>query len=84
MSTEGSAKVPIDWRIKGEVNLQQQADWYSTMFETAGKRDFVNGFCFWSWAWKQYSLKAALKDGGYDIYGKPAEEVVRKFFQSRG
>lgn len=84
MSTEGSAKVPNDWRIKGAINLQQQADWYSTMFETAGNRDFVNGFCFWSWAWKQYSLKAALKDGGYDIYGKPAEEVVRKFYRSRG
>lgn len=82
MSVEGSANVPNDWRIKGEVNLGQQADWYSTLFETAGKRDFVQGFCFWSWAWKQYSLKAALKDGGYDIYGKPAEEVVRKFYQS--
>lgn len=84
MSTEGSAKVPNDWRIEGAINLQQQADWYSTTFETAGKRDFVQGFCFWSWAWKQYSLKAALKDGGYDIYGKPAEEVVRKFYQSKG
>ncbi|MDE7283589.1 MAG: 1,4-beta-xylanase [Lachnospiraceae bacterium] len=84
MSTEGSAKVPNDWRIEGAINLQQQADWYSTTFETAGKRDFVQGFCFWSWAWKQYSLKAALKDGGYDIYGKPAEEVVRKFGESKG
>ncbi|MDE5865827.1 MAG: 1,4-beta-xylanase [Lachnospiraceae bacterium] len=83
MSTEGSAKVPNDWRIEGAINLQQQADWYSTTFETAGKRDFVSGFCFWSWAWKQYSLKAALKDGGYDIYGKPAEEVVRRFYQSK-
>lgn len=83
MSTEGSAKVPNDWRIRGALSLQQQADWYSTMFETAGKRDFVSGFCFWSWAWKQYSLKAALKDGGYDIYGKPAEEVVRKFYRSK-
>ncbi len=83
MSTEGSAKVPNDWRIEGAINLQQQADWYSTAFETAGKRDFVRGFCFWSWAWKQYSLKAALKDGGYDIYGKPAEEVVRKFYRSK-
>lgn len=83
MSIEGSANVPNDWRIKGALSLQQQADWYSTIFETAGKRDFVQGFCFWSWAWKQYSLKAALKDGGYDIYGKPAEEVVRKFYLSR-
>lgn len=83
MSTVGSAKAPNDWRIKGALSLQEQADWYGTMFEAAGKRDFVQGFCFWSWAWKQYSLKAAVKDGGYDIYGKPAEEVVKKFYQSR-
>lgn len=83
MSTSGSAKVPNDWRVKGEVNLQEQADWYHTMFETAGKRDFVQGFCLWDWAWKQYSLQASSKHGGYDIYGKPAETVVKEFYQNR-
>lgn len=83
MSTEGSAGVPNDWRIKGALNLKEQADWYRSAFEAAKKRDFVQGFCFWSWNWKQHSLKAALKDGGYDIYGKPAEEVVREFYHSR-
>lgn len=82
MSTEGSAKVPNDWKVKGAVSLKEQADWYKTAFEAAGRRSFVQGFCFWSWAWRQYSPAAASKDGGYDIYGKPAEEVVREFYQS--
>lgn len=80
MASTGSAKVPNDWQIKRELNLKEQADWYRTMFETAGKRDFVQGFCLWDWTWKQRSLQAALKDSGYDIYGKPAEEVVREFY----
>lgn len=83
MSTTGSSKTPNDWRVRGELNLQEQADWYRTMFAAAGKRDFVQGFCLWDWAWKQHSLQAALKHGGYDFYGKPAEEVVRNFYNSR-
>ncbi len=80
MSTNTSALTPNDWKVRGSLNLQEQADWYSQMFETAGKRDFVQGFCMWSWAWKLPSAQAALKDGGYDIYAKPAEAVVREFY----
>ena len=83
MSTEGSARVPNDWTVRGALNLEEQAAWYSRMFEKAGKRDFVEGFCMWEWAWKQHSLQAALKDRGYDIYGKPAETVIRDFYRNK-
>ena len=83
MSTEGSARVPNDWTVRGALNLEEQAAWYSRMFEKAGKRDFVEGFCMWDWAWKQHSLQAALKDRGYDIYGKPAETVIRDFYRNK-
>ena len=42
MSTSGSSKVPNDWSIKGEVNLKEQADWYTAMFEACRKRPWVN------------------------------------------
>ncbi len=80
MSTAGSLNVPNDWNVKGEVNLQEQADWYQEMFETASKRDWVSGFGLWDWAWRQYHIEDADKDGGYDIYGKPAEKVVKDFY----
>ncbi len=83
MSTTTSAQTPNDWRVRGTVNLEEQAAWYRTMFETAGKRDFVQGFCLWDWGPKLKSAHAALKDGGYSIYGKPAEAVVREFYQGR-
>lgn len=83
MSTQGSLYVPNDWSIRGEVNLEEQAQWYQNAFEKASRRDFVQGFCLWDWPWKQHSQQAALKDGGYDVYGKPAEAVVREFYKAQ-
>ena len=83
MSVKGSSHVPNDWSVRGEQALQEQADWYEEMFRTAGNRDFVKGFCLWDWAWRQHSLQAAVKDCGYDFYGKPAESVVRNFYLNK-
>ena len=82
MSTSGSSKVPNDWSIKGEVNLKEQADWYTAMFEACRKRPWVNGFCLWDWAWKQYPAGKAKTHGGYDIYEKPAQAVTKKYYES--
>lgn len=82
MSTEGSSKVPNDWSMRGDVNLEEQAAWYTAMFEACKKRPWVEGFCLWDWAWKQYSPCKAKCNGGYDIYEKPAQEVVKKYYDS--
>lgn len=80
MSTHGAGKVPNDWTVRGEIDLQEQADWYKTMFEACRKRSFVQGFCLWDWAWKQYPLCKADANWGYDIYGKPAQQIVKKYY----
>ncbi len=80
MSTTGSSKVPNDWRVRGEVNLKEQADWYTGMFEACRKRSWVEGFCLWDWAWKQYPAYKADTNCGYDIYAKPAQDVVKKYY----
>ena len=82
MSIESSSKVPNDWSVRGETNIEEQAAWYTAMFEACKKRDWVEGFCLWDWAWKQYPLTKAHSHGGYDIYGKPAEAVVKKYYDS--
>lgn len=82
MSTTGSSKVPNDWSVRGELALEEQADWYREMFRTAGNRAFVKGFCLWDWSWCQLSLQEAARNEGYNIYGKPAEAVVREFYRS--
>ena len=33
MSTEGSSLEPNNWSLRGNINLKEQADWYTAMFE---------------------------------------------------
>lgn len=80
MSVKGSDLVPNDWSVKGDVDLQGQADWYKAMFAACEKRDWVKGFGVWDWAGRQYSVQDAMTHGGYDIYAKPAEQVVAEFY----
>ena len=82
MSTVGSSKVPNDWSVRGEVSLQEQEDWYKAMFTACKKRDWVEGFCLWDWAWKQYPECKAESHGGSDIYLKPAEKIVKEYYDS--
>ena len=82
MSTTGSSKVPNSWTLQGEINLQEQADWYKAMFEACKKRSFVQGFCVWDWSCRQYNLCKAPTHGGYEIYGKPAEAVVKEYYET--
>lgn len=83
MSTEGSNQVPNDWSVKGDVDLQGQADWYEEMFRTCYKRDWVGGFALWDWRSILYPIAQADKERGYDIYGKPAEQVVAKVYREK-
>lgn len=80
MSTVGSNAVPNDWSVRGDIDLQGQADWYAEMFRCCEKRDWVEGFTVWDWCPKQYPLSKADSHGGYEIYGKPAEKVVAEFY----
>lgn len=80
MSVKGSNLVPNDWSVKGEVDLQGQADWYRAMFDACEKRDWVKGFGVWDWAAKQYPVSEVEKHSGYDIYAKPAEQVVAEYY----
>ena len=80
MSVEGSKNVPNDWTVRGEIDLEGQAKWFETMYETCIKRDWVWGWALWSWTDKLYALSLVEQKGDYEIYGKPAEEVVKKYY----
>ena len=82
-SIDGAQNIPNDWSMKGNTNPIIQAEWYKKMFDECEKAGFVNGFFLWDWSWKLYPEKNALKDYGYDIYGKPAEAVVKAFYNSK-
>lgn len=83
MSTQGSNLVPNDWSVRGEVDLQGQADWYTEMFRACEKRDWVGGFAIWDWSGRQYPIQKACTHGGYETYGKPAEKVISDFYSTK-
>lgn len=83
MSTTGSAKVPNDWTIKGDVNLEEQAEWYEAMLKACDKRPWVLGYAFWSWSAIPYTRTEASKNRGYDVYLKPAQEVIGNFYKNK-
>lgn len=80
MSVEKSKLVPNDWSVRGQADPEGQADWYRTMFEACGRREWVRGFGIWDWAWRQYKPEAAKTNCGYDIYCKPAQSVVSDYY----
>mgnify|MGYP002511691337 CR=1 FL=1 len=82
MSVEGSANVPNDWSVRGKVDLTGQADWYETMFQSCLKREWVGGFALWSWTDQLYPQSSASARGDYELFGKPAEEVVYNYYFS--
>lgn len=82
MSIVDSNKVPNDWAVQGEADAKGQADWYEAMFQACLKRDWVKGMAFWSWSSHLYTKNDALKRKDYEIYAKPAEKIVKKYFNS--
>lgn len=81
MSTEGSDMVPNDWGLAGNMDLEGQAVWYKKAFEAIEKRPWVEGVVLWSWDGHLYTSEEASKHGYYEIYKKPAEQVVRYYFE---
>ena len=83
MSVEGSSKVPNDWSIKAQVRPYEQADWYERMYQAISKRDWVEGTVIWSWSDRLYPKERAHEMGGYDVYGKPAADVIERVYKEK-
>ena len=83
MSVKNANLVPNDWSVRGDIDLEGQADWYKAMFDACDKREWARGFCIWDWTWRQYPIEKAQTHGGYDIYGNTAQQVVREYYGSK-
>lgn len=80
MSVKGSKEVPNDWCVRGDADPKGQAEWYEDMFNACSKRDWVGGMALWSWDAKLYQERSAKTRMDYEIYAKPAETVVKKYY----
>lgn len=80
MSAAGSSAVPNDWRCCGDASPGEQADWYRTALEACSKRSWAGGFAFWSWTWKLGTVQESLRSRNYEVYGKPACDVIKEHY----
>ncbi|MGQ9628765.1 MAG: glycoside hydrolase family 113 [bacterium] len=77
-SISGANREPWDWSKKGKVNLEEQANCYEAAFEVFWGKPWFAGFFWWDWGTKAH-IDINL-DTDYTPFGKPAEEVLRKWY----
>lgn len=83
-SRKGSSLVPNNWEHTGVLDLEEQANYYQMMFEKCQEIDWVEGFGLWDWKSDLYEEKDGAKDDGYEVYGKPACKIIRKYYSNGG
>lgn len=59
---------------------QEQADFYQAVLESFWDEPWFAGFVWWSWPPKMYPREKAETLADFPIYGKPAEDVVKKWY----
>lgn len=84
MSVRGSAAMPNEWTLSGEPDAREQAAWYRDMFAHTSRRGWMQGFGLWEWHAGLYEPENALRDCSYELYAKPAEEIVGAYYRSKG
>ncbi|WP_433943840.1 glycoside hydrolase family 113 [Paenibacillus sp. SN-8-1] len=79
-SRTGSSQIPNDWGLEGDVNLKEQADFYTDMFDKTSRRSWVRGFGLWDWSHLLHEEQDAVNNDDYSVYGKPAEKIIKEFY----
>jgi hypothetical protein len=76
-SIDGAAVVPWDDTIGAPIDLEEQHRAYDAMTRGLLDAPWLHGTFFWIW----YAPGGSL-DRGYTVRGKPAEAVVRAYFEA--
>lgn len=82
-NVRGCARYPwahIDEREGDPLDQQEQANYYQAMFDVFWNEPWFAGFCWWDWPARLYDKKDAAANRSFCIYGKEAEEIVRKWY----
>jgi len=77
-SAEGAATQPWEWEITRPVRLDLQARLYEAALGSLFDQPWFAG-AFW-WFWSASPIARPDEDDDFTVQGKPAEEVVRRFY----
>lgn len=83
-SALGCATMPWDFKHRDlPVNEEEQANFYSSVINVFWDEPWFSGFFWWDWSVNLYPLKSAKSNDGFDIYGKKAEQVLKKWYTEK-
>lgn len=77
-SMNGAAEEPGDYKVKAEVDLQEQVDLYNALFNYWEKKLYMSGVHIWDWNLGEAA--GGEKDDDYTPQNKPALQVLIKNF----
>lgn len=77
-SIDGAGQHPWDWQIDGTVDLAEQALLYEALLTAVFDEPWFAGAYMWDWNADPY--QGGPCDTGYEIYDKPAENVLRGWY----
>jgi len=82
-SAEGCAMMPWDFVHKEYPwNEDEQADFYESCLSVFHDKEWFAGYFWWDWSIEIYDTRdEAVKDTGFNIHLKKAEDVVRKWYK---
>jgi hypothetical protein len=67
-----------NWAPTESPDLQEQADCYQAAFEVLFKQPWFKGMYWWMWYWDP-----SQNVNGFDVYTKPAEKILRKWYAGK-
>ena len=81
-SAKNNSIEPWDYSSKySEPSEEEQAIFYESCLETFLNEPNFAGVFWWDWSTILYDLDYAKFDTGYNIYGKKAEKIVKKYYK---
>ncbi len=76
-SINGTNTRPYDFRMRGDTDLQEQADAYEAALSVFQGEEWLRGIFWWRW---DPRVTTGASDEGYLIYGKPAADILMDFW----
>ena len=82
-NVRGCARYPWshpDAKLGDPLDEQEQVNYYEAMFEAFWDQPWFLGFAWWDWPARLYDRESAGAHRGFCIFGKAAEDVVRRWY----
>jgi hypothetical protein len=80
-SAKTCSMMPWDWEHNNlPYDGEEQARYYEAAFRTFWNEPWFIGFCWWDWKAQLYDRDKSKTNTDFCAYGKPAEEVLRKWY----